>query len=110
MEDCPTIRSEDLSKRAEAFAADLAAQLTDFNERNPDPEMSTEERLELENQLDRIPRLTPEQMKPLFEEVFCRYMSSHYGIVPMAKHEAAAAPALEKIQSIGSGAKRFEGS
>ena len=83
MEDCPTIRSEDLSVRAEDFAADLVARLTEFNERNPDPEeMSEEERQRLEDQRDRIPRLTPEQMKPLFEGVFCQYMSSHYGIVP----------------------------
>ena len=83
MEDWPTIPSEDLSKRAEAFAADLVAQLTKFNESNPDPEkMSVEERQRLEDQRDRIPRLTPEQMKPLFEGVFCQYMSSHYGIVP----------------------------
>ena len=82
MEDWPTIQSGELSLRAESFAADFVVRLTEFNERNPDPEMSAEERQRLEGQRDKIVSSTPEQMKPLFEMVFCKYMGSHYGIVP----------------------------
>ena len=82
MEDWPTMRSEDLSPRAEAFAADLVAQLIEFNARNPDPEMSPGEQQRLKDQRDKIVSSTPEQMKSLFEMVFCKYMGSHYGIVP----------------------------
>ena len=83
MEDWPTMGSEELSSRARDFAETLATRLDEFNERNPKSKMSEEEQRRIQEQYgDNIPGLTPQQMKPAFEMVFCLYMGSRYGLVP----------------------------
>lgn len=78
----PTMNTEEIANLAEDFANDLAARLTEFNERYPDPEMSSEAWERFKDQSDRVTGLTPENMKPLFQIVFCRYMGSRYGLAP----------------------------
>ena len=78
----PTMNTKDLAARAENFANDLATRLTEFNAHYPEPEMSAEAWERLEDQRDKVTGLTPENMKPLFAIVFCRYMGSRYGLAP----------------------------
>ena len=82
MEDCPTIQSEDLSSRARNFAEDLAGKLDAFNKRKPEPKMTPEARQRLQERQGDIPGSSPQEMRGMFEIVFCLYMGSRYGLVP----------------------------
>jgi len=79
----PTMRDEELLKRADAFAEDLVARLDEFNKKNFQPEMDAEawERFR-QRYKDEIPGPTPRQMIVAFKKSFCQYMKSGYGIVP----------------------------
>ena len=79
----PTVQDEELSRRADAFAGELAAKLKEFNDQNPKPEMSSEAWQYLQKKHgDSIPGPTLDDMIPFFKIIFCLYMGSHYGLVP----------------------------
>jgi hypothetical protein len=77
------ISAGELSTRAEKFVAIMVDELTKFNEKNPRPEMSEEDRERVHKEVGdkEIPPL-PKDFRLAFETVFCRYVASRYIIVP----------------------------
>jgi hypothetical protein len=81
--DIPTLPEAELLKRANAFADDLTTNLRKFNEQHPWPKMSEQAWQYFKTEHNsKVPGPIPEQLTGAFRNRFCRYMQSHYGIIP----------------------------
>jgi hypothetical protein len=78
----PTITMSELRDRAAGFAKHLAEQLEKLN-RDSHAVLPPEAQKYVEGVPDeQILRPTPFEYQSLFESVFCRYIASHYIIIP----------------------------